>query len=84
MAQFCTWTCSPGPMSVVAKPMICPNFRIGSPFAIGRMATLCPAGTRCAVRTPSPASSVLGRMSTRATTVLSKGLRRTVIGRSGI
>ena len=48
-------------MSVVAKPMICSNFRIGSPLAIGRVATLCPAGMRCAVRTPSPASSVFGQ-----------------------
>ena len=38
--------CSPGAMSVVAKPMIWSNLRIGSPKGIGRVATLWPAGMR--------------------------------------
>src|ERR671913_1365704 len=79
MLQLWTCTCSPAPMSRVAKPMIWSNLRTGLPAGIGRVATLCPAGMRCvAASPPSPSGCAPGRMSTRATTTLSLGFSLTV------
>ena len=63
-------------MSRLAKPMICPNFRIGSPFAIGTVAILWPRMIRsvavtCSTVTPVPIISI-------QTMTLSLGCNRTV------
>src|SRR6185436_9128392 len=71
--------CVPGGRSSVAKPMIWLYLRSGSPFFTARVRILWPGGTRLSVLT-SPSTLVLGRMSMRATTTLSLGCRRMVIG----
>src|SRR5215472_9105571 len=78
MATLCVWTCSPGAIAAVAKPMIWLYLRTASPAATGTVASLCPAGTWPRLVTRSPGISVPGRISARATTTLSAPLSRMV------
>src|SRR5882724_1067594 len=72
-------------MSDVAKPMIWLYLRTAAPAAMADVATLCPAGICAALFTPSPGIAVPGRMSARATTTLSAGLRRMAsVGMAGL
>src|SRR5215470_7545679 len=64
--------------------MIWLYLRTASPTATGAVASLCPAGTWPRLVTRSPGISVPGRISARATTTLSAGLRRMVSGGMGI
>jgi hypothetical protein len=79
MTQLWVWTCVPGAMSSVAKPMIWLYLRSGSPCFTARVRILWPGGTRVAAAT-SPSTLVPARMSMRATTTLSAGCSRMVSG----
>src|SRR3954451_14648946 len=79
MTQLWVWTCVPGGRSSVAKPMIWLYLRSAAPFVTARVRILWPGGTRVSAAT-SPSTLVLGRISMRATTTLSLGCRRMVIG----
>ena len=76
--QLWVWMCSPGWIGSVAKPMIWPNFLIGSPTAIAAVAILWPLGTRESAVTPSAVAP--GRIGSMATTRLSAGCRRRTRG----
>src|SRR5205814_5948070 len=73
-------------MGALAKPMICPNLRMGSPLAIATTAILCPRGTR-ALATMPELEAPFSTLST-ATTILSAELslmvRGTLVGGSTI
>src|SRR5713226_1872381 len=63
-------------MPAVAKPMIWLYLRTAAPLAMAAVAILWPAGIWARRLAASPGIAVPGRISARATTTLSAGLRR--------
>jgi len=53
-STLCTWTFSPGTMSLVARPMGWPYLITGSPRRMIRRAALCPGGISSPSTTPVP------------------------------